>query len=58
MVTLIFAVAAVVCGLGWLNQTVVNRAVLSWILDKGLELPGPEMKEHLIYAWTKTLGIK
>ena len=58
MVTLVFAVAAVVCGLGWLNATVYAKAILMWVLAKGLDPFGDEIEEYLDYAWKRTLGIK
>lgn len=57
MATLILAVAALICCFGWLNERVCNSALMAWILDKGVELPGPEIKEYLVDAWKTTLGI-
>lgn len=58
MWVILFLVCTIVCGFGWLNQYVMNRAILKWILDRHESLPGKEIRDDLTWAWKHTLGLK
>ena len=42
----------------WLNEYVSNLAIMLWIQEQKIPLPGDEIKKHLIYAWQRVLRIK
>ena len=58
MVTCILVIAVLVCGFGWLNQKVVNRALIKWISDRFAALPGKEIRDDLRWTWKHILHIK
>ena len=58
MVTVVLAVATLICAFGWCNQKAINYALLKWIFDHLDSMPGEELKDDLAWAWKNMLGIK
>lgn len=54
---IVLALIAVTCALGWLNQYVCSTAIILWMQEKEIPLPGEELKKFLVYTWQKVLKI-